>query len=137
MEAAAVAGFCAQGVVGRVYSEQAHVGGGELGELAAFNEAAGLGLHVDIVAGAAVGAAIAVADGQVGFAVEVEVAHLHITWPQSIVVESELFAAEALREAAVAQGDLGWAHANQTISVAAVALHFGLPAGRQVSCIYR
>ena len=82
-------------------------------------------------------AVLPVHNGEVFLAVEVEVAHLHITWPQSIVVESELFAAEALREAAVAQGDLGWAHANQTISVAAVALHFGLPAGRQVSCIYR
>ena len=96
MEAAAVAGSGGQGVAGGIHAEHTHVVGGELGELAAFNEAAGLSLHVDIVAGAAVGTAIAVADGQVGFAVEVVVAHLHITWPQAIVVESELFAAEAL-----------------------------------------
>lgn len=135
-EAAAVACGGGEGFAGGIGAEHAQVVGGEAGELAAGQEAAGLGLHIDVVAGAVVEAAVVVADGEVGLAVEVVVAHLDVFRPQAAVVEGELIALESLGEAAVAQGNLCRAHADEAVAIAGIAMHFGLPARRQIGRIH-
>lgn len=135
-EAAAVACGGGEGFTGGIGAEHAQIIGGEAGELAAGQEAAGLGLHIDVVARAVVVTAVAVADGEVGFAVEVVVAHLDVFRPQAAVVEGDLIALESLGEAAVAQGNLRRTHADEAVAIAGIAMHFGLPAWRQLGRIH-